>query len=143
MRVQGQIQRVIQADEAISMSGTLSYFNDNQRQVLPIPRATITLLQGDWAISSPMSDLDGQFQFDGISLNPQRTRTLQLSVEMKNDIVIVASPQQEVYTYKSDVIQDVAAGHIRCDLYLDDANPHRGVSPDSYTPLTLPTIVLV
>ena len=128
MTVQGQIQRVIQADEAISMSGTLSYFNDNQRQVLPIPRATITLLQGDWAISSTMSDLDGQFQFDGISLNPQWTRTLQLSVEMKNDIVIVASPQQEVYTFKSDVIQDVAAGHIRCDLYLDDGNPNRGVS---------------
>ncbi|MCH2575112.1 DUF2927 domain-containing protein [Candidatus Poribacteria bacterium] len=111
----------------LSLGGTINYYNDNFRQIQPLVRAKVKLFQSNVLLDQTFSDLDGQYLFEEVSLQPQVTNILQVSIEMENDILIIASPSREVYTFKSDLIQNVEAGHIQRDLILDETNPNRGV----------------
>ena len=125
LQVVGRVQQA--AAGGISVGGTLTYDNDNLRQARPLVRARVTLLQSDLALGTTFSDLDGHYLFEEVTLQPQVVNTLQLSIEMENDILVITNPQREVYTFKSDLIRNVAAGHIQQDLLLDAGNANRGV----------------
>ncbi len=112
--------------DGISVGGTVTYYNDNQRQIRPLIRAKVRLFQSDVLLGTTFSDLNGDYLFREVVLQPQVVNTLQLSIEMANDILVLASPDQEVYTFKSDLIQNVEAGHIKRNLILDVDNPNRG-----------------
>ena len=111
----------------LSLGGTINYYNDNFRQIRPLVRAKVKLFQSDVLLDQTFSDLDGQYLFEEVSLQPQITNVLQVSIEMENDILVVASRSREVYTFKSDLVRNVEAGHIQRDLILDETNPNRGV----------------
>jgi len=125
LQVAGRVQQAVAG--GISVGGTLTYDNDNLRQARPLVRAKVTLLQSDLPLGTTFSDLDGHYLFEEVILQPQVVNTLQLSIEMENDILVVTDPQREVYTFKSDLIRNVEPGHIQRDLLLDGGNANRGV----------------
>ena len=90
----------------LSLGGTINYYNDNFRQIRPLVRAKVKLFQSNVLLDQTFSDLDGQYLFEEVSLQPQVTNILQVSIEMENDNLIIASPRREVYTINSDLIQN-------------------------------------
>lgn len=124
LRSKGGLRPVSAKD--VSVGGKLTYYNDNQRQVRPLARAKVLLIQSDILLETTFSNLDGDYLFQGVVMRPEQPKALQIVVKMENDILVLRTPNREIYTFESGLIRNVETGYIERNLTLDVNNPNRG-----------------
>ena len=118
----------------VTVSGYITYYDDNMSLEVPIRRIMVELFEkdehGSQRIDSTYTDNDGFYSFDGVSnVDPEDEtgRDIQLRISSENEVLKITDGREILYRFDSFTVHNVSDGQINIDYSLDDRNQHRGL----------------
>lgn len=118
----------------ISVSGYVTYYNDNLKQMVPIRKVGVLLFEKNSRfsrrISSTYTDDNGFYSFaDMTNVDPEdgTGRDIQVRLYFENDALRIERSGGTVYSFESPIMYDVSDGQIDADYSLEERDQDRGV----------------
>ena len=115
-----------------SISGYITYYDDNMAQEIPIRGVTVGLFEksegGNGQIDSTYTDDIGFYSFRNVSsLKDGEARSIYVGISLENHVLEIMDREEVLYTLQSPVIPNILDGHINNDYSLDEHNQHRAL----------------
>ncbi|MCH8290905.1 hypothetical protein IH992_07390 [Candidatus Poribacteria bacterium] len=118
---------------AVTIRGSIVYFDDNERLELPVIHPEVSLYQenpigADIEISQTVADENGDYVFENLThpaLNDGEPRNLYVVVRFDNKVLSIEDRRRKIYELESEIVRDVPDGETTVDLSLDAAHPNR------------------
>jgi len=118
----------------ITISGYITYYDDNLSMEVPIRRVAVELLemntQSSQKIEKAYTDDDGFYSFENVSnVDPEdgTARDIQLRISFENDALRIANAEDVPHRFEILTIYNAPDGHINGNYILDSRNQHRGL----------------
>jgi len=116
------------AQGILSLSGHITYYNDNLSKAVPINNLKVQLYEiktNDMVLlETTYTDDDGLYSFD---MENGTRRNLQMRISFDNDILRIVDNSNEIYRFDLPLLQNVSDGVINSDYLLNDTNQYRGL----------------
>lgn len=119
---------------AVSISGYINYYDDNQSREFPIRRVMVELIEqdkyGSRQIDSDYTDDSGFYSFRNVSnvdAEDGTGRDIRLRMSFINDALKITNAAGNLYTVESPIMYNVSDGQINYDYSLDSQDQHRGL----------------
>ena len=124
-----------QMDGALTIRGSVSYFDDNELVELPVQRPQLQLyldnqIAGDTIIGHTFGDEQGKYNFDSLnhpSLLDGSPRNLYVVLKFDNSVLSISNDMNQTYTLQSETVPDVPDGETIINLAIDDSHLDRGI----------------
>ena len=124
-----------QMDGALTIRGSVSYFDDNELVELPVQRPQLQLyldnqIAGDTIIGRTFGDGQGKYNFNNLkhsSLHDGSPRNLYVVLKFENSVLSISNDMNQTYTLQSETVSDVPDGETVINLVIDRSHPNRGI----------------
>ncbi|MDE0502722.1 MAG: hypothetical protein OXI86_01485, partial [Candidatus Poribacteria bacterium] len=122
-------------DRALTIRGSISYFDDNELVELPVQKPLVQLylenkIVGDEIVGLTLGDEQGNYNFDNLnhpSLRDGSPQNLYMVLRFDNSVLSVTNNKDQTYALQSEALRDVPDGEIVVDLVMDRHHPNRGI----------------
>ena len=122
-------------DVALTIRGSVSYFDDNELVVLPVQKPQIQLylehqIKSDTFISHTLGDEQGNFNFNDLNhpaLHDGSPRNLYVVLKFDNTVLSIMDDLGQAYALQSETLYDVPNGENLINLVIDRFHPIRGI----------------
>ena len=118
----------------ISVSGRITYYNDNLKQMVPVRKVEVRLFEKNSRVSRHISntytDDNGFYSFEDLTnVDPEdgTGRDIQVRIYFENDALGIERSGGTVYSFESSVMYDVPDGQVDIDYSLEERDQDRGV----------------
>jgi hypothetical protein len=114
--------------ETLSLSGYITYYDDNLSKYIPIQKLTVQLFEVKTnsmsLLATTNTDNDGMYSFN---VPNDTMRDLQMRLIFDNDIIRLLDNNNNTYSLDLPVIHNVSAGTISDDYFINSSNQYRGL----------------
>jgi hypothetical protein len=118
----------------IGVSGYVTYYNDNLKQVVPVRKVEVRVFEKNSRVSrridSTYTDDNGFYSFEDLTnVDPEdgTGRDIQVRLYFENDALRLERSEGTVYSFESPIMYDVSDGQVDVDYSLEERDQDRGV----------------